>query len=188
MRGPLMARLASAAVVLMTLSASAGTFTADFNSGQPAATSIYGNAHILSSGGFTNSGCLQLATNLTAQNGSFVISNFDGGLPTVAFTARFKALIGGGTGADGMVFAFANNLPAGTFGAGIPDESAGTGLMVEFDTFSNANDVVGISLWSGGGKLQDQPFTGLRVGAFVDAVVQLNPDGSLLVIYDGFYA
>src|SRR3954451_22643633 len=112
--------------------AQAGSFTSDFNSGLPAGTAVFGNTVVSTNGGFTNSGCLKLTTAANNQNGGFVITDdLDAGQPVIAFTASFKALVGGGSAADGFSFNFASDLPFGT----ITEEGAGTGLTVEFDTF-----------------------------------------------------
>src|SRR5437879_2325783 len=100
-------REVSAALSLVVLGANAGSFTTDFNSDLPPGTAIFGDALISpndgTGGGFTNSGCLQLTMESPSLVGSFIITNaLDGGQPVVSFTATFKAMIGGGTGADGF--------------------------------------------------------------------------------------
>jgi hypothetical protein len=166
--------------------AQAGSFITDFNSGLPANSAVFGNTVISTSGGFTNSGCLELTTAVASQSGGFVITNdLDAGTPVVSFTASYKVLIGGGNAADGMSFNFAPDLPLGT----ITEEGAGTGLTVEFDTFNNggADTAPSIDVLVGGVEQVTTIFPGLRTGAFVDAVIQLNPNNSLSVIYDGVY-
>ncbi len=99
----------------------AGNFSSDFNSGLPAGTAVYGSATVASMGGFTNSGCVQLTTATASLSGGFIIDDLDAGQPLVSFTATYKALIGEGTGADGMSFNFANDLPDGA----ISEEGSG---------------------------------------------------------------
>src|SRR5213593_4218089 len=90
-------------------SAHAGTFTSDFNSGTvPAGVTLYGVATNDLVGGFTNSGCIKLTTNAGSLQGSMILGDLDSGTPVVSFSAQFKALIGGGSGADGFSFNFAN--------------------------------------------------------------------------------
>jgi len=175
--------------------AQAGSFSTDFNSGLPAGTAVHGNAMVSTNdgtgGGFTNSGCLQLTTNTPSQTGVFIITNnFDGGQAVVSFTARFKAFLGSfGNGADGLSFNFASDLDlSGAWS--MPEEGSGTGLTVEFDTFPNAalDTAPSIDVKVGGAEISTNFFPGLRPGVFVDVVIQLNPDATLSVIYDGFYA
>src|SRR6266478_2520793 len=62
------------------LAAQAGTFFTDFNSGQPAATSLYGTAFIDTSGGVGDSGVLKLTQAYAyGSQGSFRINDLDGG-------------------------------------------------------------------------------------------------------------
>jgi len=176
-----------------TLSASAGGFFSDFNSGLPAGTTAYGHATAIANQGYTNSGCLMLTTNLADQNGLFVITtDLDAGAPVVGFTARFKVYVGplAGTGADGFSFNFAPDLPAGTIFT--EEEGVGTGLSVSFDSFSNdtvgGTDLAGIDVKVAGNQIATFPWAGLRPGTFVDVVIQLHPNGNLDVIYDGLHA
>src|SRR6185295_12483585 len=123
--------MACAICCLTTRASLAGSFSADFNAGLPAGSTIFGNTTVSTGGGFTNSGCLQLTTAIGSQTAGFVVTNdLDGGQPVVSFTAKFKALIGGGTGADGFSVNFAPDVPLGVIG----EEGAGTGLTVSFDT------------------------------------------------------
>ncbi len=173
----------------------AGNFSTDFNSGLPAGTAVYGNALVSTNdgtgGGFTNSGCLQLTTDTPNESGVFIITNnLAGGQPVVSFTARFKAFLGGlGNGADGLSFNFASDLDlSGAWS--MPEEGSGTGLTVEFDTFPNAapDTAPSIDVKVEGAEISTNFFPGLRPGVFVDVVIQLHPNGTLNVIYDGFYA
>jgi len=164
----------------------AGTFFADFNSGLPEGTAVFGNATISASGGYTNSGCLKLTTAVNGQNGGFIITNdLDNGTAIVSFLARFQLLIGGGNGADGFSFNFAPDLPLGT----ISQEGAGSGLSVEFDTYPNgsADTAQAIDIKVGGTEQATTFYESLRTGTFVDVVIQLNPDNTLSVVYDGTY-
>src|SRR5437660_9397062 len=105
---PLPLLLFAALTLVAFGTAKAGTFTANFNDGAtPAGTTLYGNAVIETTEGVTNSGCLKLTKAVANQTGSFVINDLDAGAPIASFTASFKALIGGGSGADGFSFNFA---------------------------------------------------------------------------------
>jgi hypothetical protein len=175
------------ALLAMTLSASAATFFSDFDSGLPPGTAIYGNTTNPAVGGYTNSGYILLTPDVASQNGGFVITNdLDGGVPVYGFVAQFKALIGdgGASGADGISFNFAPDLPLGV----ISEEGAGSGLTVEFDTYSNPPPVIdniGIDIKVNGNEFLTTAFNGIRQSTWVDVLVQLHPDGTLDVMYDG---
>ncbi|HVM50392.1 MAG TPA: hypothetical protein VMU04_20365 [Candidatus Acidoferrum sp.] len=175
-------------------SARAGSFITDFNSGLPDGSTVLGNAIISTNdgtgGGYTNSGCLQLTTNINSQTGVFIITNdLDAGQSVVSFTARYKVLIGGGNGADGTSFNYAPDMDL-TGNWTYPEEGSGTGLTVAFHTYYNASvspnyaPSVDVNLFGFNIATVQTP---LRTGAFVDAVIQLNPDSTLSVVYDGTY-
>ncbi|HWH71304.1 MAG TPA: hypothetical protein VNT26_18110, partial [Candidatus Sulfotelmatobacter sp.] len=180
---PILGLGAGTAALLVALTASAGSFVADFNSGLPAGATIYGNATVDPTGGVTNSGCLKLTGAINTQQGSFVITNnLDEGTNIVALVARFQAYVGGGSGADGFSFNYAPDLPAnGTFA----EDGAGTGLTVSFDTYSNDFDVVGIELKGSGNPVAAWSTINLRAGTWVDVLIQMHPDGNVDVMYDG---
>jgi Bacterial lectin len=174
----------------------AGSFVSDFNSGLPAGSAVYGDAAVLDSGGFNNSGFLQLNPDAGSKNGAFVISpDLDAGTPVVSFTASFKVLIGGGGRwdyADGISFNFAPGVPLGT--DGLPENGVGGGLSVTFRTYPNGNagnpnPEPTIRVLGAGTPVMGSPayVDTLRANTFVDMVVQLNPDNTLDVIYDGAY-
>jgi hypothetical protein len=186
------------ALLAQCISTEAGSFFSDFESGFPSGSTLYGSAAVVPSGGFTNSGYLSLTTpSPGGQSGSIILSDLDAGTPVVSFTAAYKVLIGSfGNGADGMSFNFAPDLPLGP----ITEEGAGTGYTVEFDTFLNpdgTDTAPSIDVKVGGASGDHSLFTGnelasainanLRPNVFVDAVVQLNPNNTLTVIYDGAY-
>src|SRR5207248_9922192 len=78
------------------LAVRAGTFSTDFNSGQPAGCSLFGTAFVDSAGGVGDSGALKLTqAYVYGSQGSFIINDLDGGAPIVGFTAAFKMLVGG---------------------------------------------------------------------------------------------
>ena len=170
----------------------AGSFSTDFNSELPAGTSTYSNAAVLSSGGYTNSGFCQLTANVGSTNGSFVITNdLDGGVPVVSFTASFKVLIGGGDRfgyGDGMSFNFAPDVPLGS--DPLAEQGVGSGLRVGMRTTKDStapNPAISVS--GMGVAVAGSPayVNNLRANTFVDMVVQLNPDNTISVLYDGVY-
>ena len=70
------------ALLAAALSTPAASFVAEFNSGLPAGTAVCGNSSLIASGGYTNSTCLRLTSNLQIQSAGFVISNdLDSGTP-----------------------------------------------------------------------------------------------------------
>jgi hypothetical protein len=166
------------------LTASAGTFSTDFNSGQPAGTSLYGSAVVNSTGGPDGSGCLQMTTGAASQSAGFVINNFDNGGAISNFQATFQLVFSygdTGTPADGFSFNFANNVPAGTM-----DEtgSPATGLTIEFHTFTNTTSGIGIhTLWKGAIIATNyMALTNLITTNYVNVVIKLT-NGTVYVGY-----
>src|SRR5438309_1017756 len=58
-----------------TLSAQAGSFSSDFNSGLPAGATLYGTAVVEPTGGVGDSGCLKLTKAINSQSGSIVLDD-----------------------------------------------------------------------------------------------------------------
>ncbi|MCI0748577.1 MAG: Ig-like domain-containing protein, partial [Verrucomicrobia subdivision 3 bacterium] len=164
-------------------SGSTTAFSTDFNSGLPPGTSVFGSAFVDSVGGVDGSGVLKLTTALNVQQGSFITGELNGGAPLTAFTATFKMLIGGGNGADGLSFNFANDLPDADFG----EEGAGTGLTISFDTFDNGGgEAPAIDAKVGGAVIASVPgSTVFRTGEFVDVRIHVGTDGTLDVTVNG---
>jgi len=166
------------------VTASAGTFSTDFNSGQPPNTSVYGSAYVDSSGGPDNSGCLKMTTAVISQTAGFVINNFDNGGAINGFTATFQLYLGGGTSppADGFSFNFANDIPSY-----VMDETGApsTGLTVEFHTFTNATSGIGIHVvWKGALLATNlMPLAQLVTGTYTNVVIQLKTNATLYVSY-----
>lgn len=96
------------AVVFSTLlagsaSVQAGFFSSDFNNGLPAEVVPFGWAYLDPVSGVNGSGALRLTDPFNDQIGTVYITELDGQAIT-GFTASFKMLIGGGSGADGISF------------------------------------------------------------------------------------
>ncbi len=180
--------LAAALAVIGSLaSAQAGSFFSDFNSGTPSGATLLDNAVVAGDGGPDNSGCLKLTDEFTVGTGGLVLDDLDAGAAIVSFTATFKALNGSiGNGADGVSFNFATDLPT----SGLDEEGTGTtGLTVEFDTYANTvGEAPSIDVKVGGTEVATAFFPGLRPGRYVDVLIQLKPDNTLTVVYDGLYA
>jgi hypothetical protein len=179
----------------------------DFNDGlAPAAVTLTGTGIVDSSGGVANSGCVKLVA--PAGSAAMIITDSaEAGQPVYGFSARFKMFVGGGNvpPADGFAFAFGNDiadLPSGEFEAGL---GLGNGLLVTFDIYNN-NGIFGynptenppapsIDVRYGGQVLGTVrlPISFLETGVdpndlspiYEDAIVQLNTDGTLNVVYHG---
>ncbi len=155
----------------------AATFSSGFSDGVPPGSTLFGSAKV-------ENGVLKLTTATNAQLGSLVIDDFLAGAEVIQFSARFRLAIGGGTAlpADGVSFNFAPDLPDAPFG----EEGAGSGLSVSFDTFDNGGgEAPAIDVkWHGIAVAHRavNPFTGNR---YVEAVIQLNPDGTLDLTFAG---
>lgn len=158
----------------------AASFASDFNAGKPSEVNLYGTAAALATGGIGNSGMIKLTANSNNQQGSMVFDDLDGGKPISGFTAAFKLMIGGGTGADGFSFSFGPDLPRGPFG----EEGAGNGLIISFDTRDNGNrEAPAIDVRFGGVLIASKAINPRTGDEFVDVVINVDPDGSLDLSY-----
>jgi hypothetical protein len=176
----------------------AGTFSADFNSGQPGGTSVFGLATILPTGGAGNSGVLQLTPAVGDQFGAFLIDPLDVD-PVTSFTARMLVRMSDSTccgapgeaPADGMSFNFTNSPPSPPTYGNPGEEGHAVGLSVNLDTWNNeAGETFGTTA-----PAIDVKFNGVAVGNFplqtytgdryVELYVRLDDDGTIDVTYDG---
>ncbi|MBI2950431.1 MAG: hypothetical protein HYY23_22610, partial [Verrucomicrobia bacterium] len=165
------------AAIMVTLSqAWAGNFASDFNSGLPNGSRVFGNALVANSGGRENSGALRLTASSRGQQGSWVLDDLDGGAVIGSFTARFKLRIGGGTGAEGLSFNFAPDLPNASFGV----DGAGLGLTISFDSFNNGTeDAPAIVVRFRGAKIASKRLSPRTGDGFQDVVIRVKEDGTL---------
>ena len=88
---PIKARLLATglAVIGSLACAQAGSFFADFNDGLvPTNATVYGNATVLPSGGYTNSGFLELTPAVANQSAAFILNDLDAGAPVVRHRAN----------------------------------------------------------------------------------------------------
>ncbi len=183
---------ATAALLASLAGAQAGSFVSDFNSGLPANSSVYGTATVGASGGYTNSGYVQFNPEAAGALGAFVITNdLDAGRAVVSFTASFKVLIGGGARwnyGDGLSFNFAPDVPLDAVtNAWL---GVGSGLSVGFSTRDAAGYPDPAILAFGAlTAVGASPIyvDNVRANTWIDTVIQLNPDNTLDVIYDGVY-
>ena len=169
--------------------AKAATYSANFNSGAaPAGMTVYDPSKVVASGGVGGSGYLSLTDAIGSQNGGAVIDDFNGGQPIGGFTARMKLLIGGGGGtpADGFSFNFGDDITDGA----ISEEGSGTGLIISLDTYDNGGgEAPALDVKYGGVQIAHTKYGGattLQTGTnFVDLVIDLHPNGTLDVAYQG---
>ncbi|HEY5914048.1 MAG TPA: hypothetical protein VJA21_25960, partial [Verrucomicrobiae bacterium] len=158
-----------------------------FDSGQPPGTMLFGSAHVDASGGVGNSGVLKLTdAYVYGSSGWLSVEDFNGGGPVAAFHATFKLLIGGGEGADGFSFNFANDVADPPDGAA--EEGTGSGLSIMFDTFDNGGgEAPAIDAKYGGsllGSAHGDPSL-FRTGDFVDVDITLAEQGTLDLTVNG---
>ena len=117
----------------------------NLNNGGTATATIatYGNAAFTSTGGVGDSGYLSLTEATGSQSGALVVENYSGASAQGAMLATFDVnLTASGTNvpavpADGFSLSWGADVPAGAIGAA--EEGAGTGLIVTFDTYDNAD-------------------------------------------------
>lgn len=183
----------------LALSAQAGTFNTDFNTGAlPAGSHTNANAngggYLELTGGVGNSGCLKLTKNINSQNGSFILDDLDAGQPIYGFDATFKLRIGGGSTppADGMSFSVGPTLGDTTLFA---EGGAGGGLSFDWDIYDNPDNPPSpqINVRVAGGLVAYKGYTtgSIQTGGtdantwWADVHIHLNPDGSLNMDYRG---
>src|SRR6266567_4310619 len=171
-----------------TLSAQAGSFSSDFNSGLPAGATLYGTAVVEPTGGVGDSGCLKLTKASNSQSGSIVLDDLDGGQPIYGFDVSYDVLIGGGTAtpADGMSLCVAPDLPNAAWG----EQGTGSGLRFVFETYAGAAGPPpppSIDVDVGGAKdiTSKQTIASITTNGFVHVHICLNPDGSLNLDFRG---
>lgn len=173
----------AAAGSALVSSAFAGTFTANFNDNQvPPGTALYGDTGE-GNAGVIEEGVLKLTKAVGNMQGGFIIEDLDGGAVVSAFTASFKLLIGGGSGADGFSFNFAPDLPDG----GMSEEGSGTGLTVAFDVYNNGGgEAPAIDLKNGGTIVASTLGVGslIRQNRFIDVLLEVRNDGTLNLTVD----
>src|ERR1051325_1558970 len=185
------------------LSAQAGTFFTDFNSGAlppgthtNAATTggFVGGAFLELTGGVGDSGCLKLTKNVNSQKGSIILDDLDAGQPIYGFDAPFKVRIGGesSTPADGMSF----SVGPGLVDTSLLDEGGGGGgLSFDWDIYNNPDNPPSpqINVKVAGGLVAYKGYTipSIQTGGsdpstwWADVHIHLNPDGSLNFDYRG---
>lgn len=185
-------------LTVATLSARAGTFNNNFNTGDlPPGThtnaNVNGGAYLELTGGVGNSGCLKLTKNINSQQGSFILDDLDAGNPIYGFDVTFKMRIGGGTGtpADGFSLSVGPSLTdTSNFGEG----GSGGGLIFGWDIYNNPDTPPAprINVNTAVGQVAYRGYTiaGITTSGDVttwwaDVHIRLEADGSLDLDYKG---
>ncbi len=180
MHAALLSRFGVVLVCVLGFNVLAGTFSADFNNGLPKNTLLFGDSRVDDKGGVDGSGVLKLTQATVGELGNFIIQPVDGKKAVRSFVATFKTYIGGGSGADGMAFHFAPDLPDAAFA-----DPSNHGLLVVFDTFKNGSQIApGIRVQSYKGQKFEFSVPELRTDHFVEVMIKLDPDGTVDVTYD----
>jgi hypothetical protein len=201
--------MAAAFFVASLTAAKAGTFNTDF-SADPGGTILGDKTRI--ENGILKLQDLQDLVDGTAtlpMFGSYVFPPMDAGQKVASFNAKFHVSIHGGTeqGAQGFSFVLASDIasfdtPFREGGATGEGTGFSTGLIISFDTVDNAagfgangndpGDAPGIIVRIGGQRVAAKKFANLRTGpsnvqtpAFVPVEINLDPDGTLDVTYNG---
>jgi hypothetical protein len=168
------------------LSLEAGTLTNSFNTaGTPTGTAVYGGALVLTTSG-VDGGCLALSTNGASTSTSFILNDLDSGAKIASFVANFMVAVGPSSPApaDGFSFSFGSDIANGA----ISEDGAGTGIRVEFDTYSNSSsDDIGIDIWWKGSLFATNPLpiaTLAQYPTYVPVRIELTTSGALNVSYN----
>ncbi len=167
---------AASALSFGALTASAATYTNDFNSDPVAADpnfSLRAPSVWRSTGSFDGSGYVSVTDAVGGVQGAFVLPDLDpAATAIIGFKFYAKVRIGGGTArpADGMSFSFADPTDAVVAGGTIGEEGTTTGLTVSFDTWDNRD---------GGTALAgDGPAIDIKVNNVIVAHKLMQGDGS----------
>ena len=104
--------------------------------------------------------------------------------PITGFTASFKLLIGGGSGADGFSF----NVGTSFFGQLFGEEGTPSALTISFDTYDNGGgEAPAIDIRQWGSTIFSLKAIGelFRTGDFIDVVIHADNDGTLDLTVNG---
>jgi hypothetical protein len=160
-----------------------GSFNTDFTAGLPDNAHIFGGTRPDGSSPYPviEDGVLKLTFAAEkSETASMIIDDLDAGQVVGSFIAKFKLLIGEGTGADGFSFNFAPDLNDG----GIEEEGSGTGLTVAFDTYDNGGgEAPAIDIKIAGQVVQHKKAQFLRANKFLDVTIEAKENGTLSISY-----
>lgn len=186
-------------------SASAGTFTANFNDGAvPAGLTLHGVAKVVPTGGVGGSGYISLTDAIGSQQGGLIVDDLNAGNPIGGFTVSFSIQVGGGGSqpADGFSLSVGDDIADGA----PAEEGVGNGFRVAFDTYDNGGgEAPAIDLYYNGNVIARTKFDGvtaltlppvvdpatgkpasLMTGTnFAPVVVTLKPNGTVDLTYKG---
>ncbi|MDB6069798.1 MAG: hypothetical protein JWL81_969, partial [Verrucomicrobiales bacterium] len=170
--------------------ATPNTVSYNFDDGlTPAGTNNYGTAAAFATGGFGDSGQMELTQDVGGQAGTWTVSDLNSGLPVESIDVAFRLLMtpSSNNPADGFGFHWAPDLPA----SGFPnaEEPVGHGLSVGFDVYDNgggeapAVDVFWLGTRIGGMVI---PRTALNTqSAYADVQIRLSALGKVDVSFNG---
>jgi len=137
-KSPLHSVFAASALGLCALTASAATYTNDFNTDPVSDPNLIIRAPSIwrATGSYDNSGYMSINDAINGVQGTIVLPDIDAGTVVNSFKFYSKIRIGGGTTrpADGMSISFADDP-----GATVGEEGTTTGLSVNLDTWDNGN-------------------------------------------------
>ena len=158
------------------------SYVANFNTGAPPGSILYGSATVDATGG-TTGGKLSLTRVGAGNRGSLILPDFDPSHSARAFSISFKMLIGGGSGADGIGFSF--GTPPGEAFADFGYLTSHN-LTVNFNTFGGDGDGPWIYAFAtpGGGQINSNINPRTSPARYVPVIVTWQND-RLSVRYDG---
>ncbi|MBL9167749.1 MAG: hypothetical protein JNN07_08410 [Verrucomicrobiales bacterium] len=160
------------------------SFTTGFDPDLGVPGILYGRALLDLNGGSGDGPVLKL-TQANGEAGGLILDDLDGGSAIGAFVATFKLRMGNDTSSppqgDGFSFSFGPDIPDSVFP--FPEEGAGSGLIVSFDSFNNAGpagEAPAVEV-----KFNDQIIASKKVNflptgtSFVDVRIEADRDGTL---------
>jgi len=166
-----------------------GPYCTDFASGVPVNSTLYGTP--AGTAYISGDGILHIMDNINGVAGAWIIDNLSSGNPTDRWHAKMKVHLGEGSDAsrpdgglaDGLSLSWASDLPNGTVGNA--EDGAGSGISVSLDTWDDGSgyDPSIEVRWKG--NILGHVHKTLARTNFVDFEVNLDPDGTIDVAYDG---
>jgi hypothetical protein len=168
-----------------TLNYGVGRFCVDFNDGQlPAGTIASGTTPPYVGA----EGALHITDRVNSQANYWTIP-LGGTRHFASFNGRWRTLIEGVGGADGMSFNVGQNLGTGF----TPEDGAANGLSVQVDTYNNGTGDAGVEIKWNGARIGFLPVGAgvdgsgappeLALGAFVDTSVEVTGSGAVTFKY-----
>ncbi|HNQ88888.1 MAG TPA: immunoglobulin domain-containing protein [Verrucomicrobiota bacterium] len=169
-------------LALTGATALAGSYTSDFSD-------VYQPGYNLTGSAYMDGTQLILTENVPSQTGTYILDDLDEYNPIESFIVQFKLQMGPGTSppADGAAFCFGPDINAGS---NFAEEGAGSGIIVTFDTYVNADmgeTSPHIEVKYGGASVALAPFTipQMVTSQYEDVRIELKRNGTLSVTYKG---